>query len=250
MRVFDRQDKRQRDQVSHALDLCLSNATSGYVSLAISSIRRSYSLMRSFSDSTSRNSGSRPRTFVVSNDGETVTDQFAGWKASWRRLTKGPPGSHALSGSWQSLKMESTSDKNPLITYKLEGSTITMSRPTGQSYRAPLDGKDAPYEGDPNVIAVSVKRIDANTIEETYKFDGKAPTVARVSVSADGDSMTMTVKDLDLAQRLNSPPLDSSVAKLNRVASSPASFPYMLSGVSVSALAARNPIPIQSVNAK
>jgi hypothetical protein len=136
-------------------------------------------------------------TFVVSKDGKTVTDQFAGWKASWHRLTKGPRGSHALSGSWQPLKMESTSDKNLLITYKLEGNAMTMSRPTGQSYRAVLDGTDAPYQGDPNVIAVSVKRIGANTIEETYKFGGKAPTVARVSVSADGNLMTIKVKDLD-----------------------------------------------------
>jgi hypothetical protein len=135
-------------------------------------------------------------TFVVSNDGETVTDQFAGWKASWRRLTKGPPGSHALSGSWQPLKMDSTSDKDLLITYKIEGNTITMSRPTGQSYRAPLDGTDAPFRGDPFVIAVSVKRIDASTIEETYKLDRKAASLARVSVSADGKSMTITVKDL------------------------------------------------------
>ena len=136
-------------------------------------------------------------TFVVSADGETVTDQFAGWKASWRRLTKGPPGSHALSGSWQPLKMESTSDKNLLITYKIEGNTVIMTRPIGQSYRAPLDGRDGSYEGDPNVISVSVKRIDANTIEETYKFNGKAASVARVSVSADGKSMTITVKDND-----------------------------------------------------
>jgi hypothetical protein len=136
-------------------------------------------------------------TFVVSADGETVTDQFAGWELTARRLAKGPPGSHALSGSWQPSKMESTSDKNLLITYKVEGDTIIMSRATGQSYRAPLDGTDAPYNGDPNVIAVSVKRIDANTIEETYKFDGKAPSVARVSVSADGKSLTFAVKDLD-----------------------------------------------------
>jgi hypothetical protein len=136
-------------------------------------------------------------TFVVSDDGDRVTDQFAGWKASWRRLQKGPPGSHALSGSWQPLKMESTSDKNLVITYRIEGDTVIMNRATGESYRAKLDGTDAHYNGDPNVIAVSVKRIDANTIEETYKFDGKRPSVARVSVGADGKSMTIVVKDLD-----------------------------------------------------
>jgi hypothetical protein len=136
-------------------------------------------------------------TFVVSDDDKTVTDQFVGWKLIARRLRKGPPGSHALSGSWQPVKMESTAGKDLLVTYKLERNILIMSRPTGQSYRAPLDGTEVPYSGDPNVIAVSVKRIDANTIEETYKFDRKAPSVARATVSADGNSMTIAVKDFD-----------------------------------------------------
>ena len=46
---------------------CLSNAVSGYVCLAIFSIRRSYSWMRSFNDSTSRNSGSNASRNPVLN---------------------------------------------------------------------------------------------------------------------------------------------------------------------------------------
>ena len=135
-------------------------------------------------------------TFTVSADGKTATDEFASWKATMRRLENGAPGSHALSGSWQPIKMESTSDKELLTTYKLEGDTLIMTRPTGQSYRAKLDGTDAPYIGEPRFDTVSVKGIDANTIEETDKFRGKILVVLRIIVNADGKTMAIAVNDL------------------------------------------------------
>jgi hypothetical protein len=70
-----------------------------------------------------------------------------------------------------------------------------MTNPTGQSYTAKLDGTDAPYKGDPGTTSVSVKRVDKTTIEESDKRDGKVIGVARMSVSADGKSMTMTYED-------------------------------------------------------
>ena len=136
-------------------------------------------------------------TFTVSADGKTATDEFANWKVTMRRLENGAPGSHALSGSWQPIKMESTSDKELLTTYKLEGDTLIMTRPTGQSYRAKLDGTDAPYNGEPRFDSVSVKRIDANTIEETDKFRGKILVFLRLIVNADGKTMAIAVNDLE-----------------------------------------------------
>jgi hypothetical protein len=135
--------------------------------------------------------------FTVSSDGSTATDEVAYWKTTMSRVAPAPPGSHALSGSWRFLKLENLSGRWLLITYKIEGNTIVMSRPTGQSYRASFDGTDAPYDGDPSITAVSVKRIDANTIEETHKFDGKVFSVLRTSVSADGKSLTISVREVD-----------------------------------------------------
>ena len=134
--------------------------------------------------------------FTVSRDGNTTTDEFANWKVSMVRVTKGPPGSHALSGSWKPLKMESISDKELLITYKIEGDTLNMSRPTGESYTAKLDGTDAPYKGDPDTNGVSVNRIDKNTIEETDKLNGKVLSIARMTVAPDAKSMTVSSKDV------------------------------------------------------
>lgn len=136
-------------------------------------------------------------TFAVTADGKTATDEFANWRVTMSRLAKAPLGSHVLSGSWRPIKLESTSDKELLTTYKLEGDTLVMTRPTGQSYRARLDGADAPYNGEPRFDTVSVKRIDANSIEETDKFSGKILTVLRMTVSADGKTMTIAVKDLE-----------------------------------------------------
>ena len=134
--------------------------------------------------------------FTVSPDGKTVTDEFGNWKLIMSRIEKAPTGAHELSGSWQPLKMESISDKELLVTYKLEGEYFSMSRPTGQSYSAKLNGADAPYKGDSDTNGVALKRIDTNTVEETAKLNGKAVSVTRLTVAPDGKSMTVSVKDL------------------------------------------------------
>jgi hypothetical protein len=135
--------------------------------------------------------------FTVSADGTTATDEFANWKLTMTRVVKGPAGSHALSGTWRPVKMESTSDVGLLITYRLEGETLIMNRPTGLSYKAKLDGTVAPYEGDPDKHRVSVRRVEANTIEETDELNGKPTSVMRMTVAADGKSMTIVVNDLE-----------------------------------------------------
>jgi hypothetical protein len=135
--------------------------------------------------------------FTVSVDGNTATDEFANWKMTMTRVAMGPAGSHALSGTWRQVKMESVSDLGLLIIYKLEGETLTMSRPTGLSYKAKLDGTVVPYEGDPDKHGVSVRRVDANTIEETNELNGKPTSVVRMKVAADGKSMTIVVNELE-----------------------------------------------------
>ncbi len=135
--------------------------------------------------------------FTASPDGKTVTDEFANWKVTMIRVAKGPTGSHALSGSWRPVKMESVSDAGLLISYKLEGNTLTMSRPTGLGYKAKLDGTVAPYEGDPEKHGVSVRRVDANTFEETDELNGKPTSVVRMTVAADGKSMTIVERNIE-----------------------------------------------------
>lgn len=135
--------------------------------------------------------------FTVSPDGKTCTDEFASWKATMIRVAKGPAGSHALSGSWRDVKMESVSDAGLLISYKVEGDTLTMSRPTGLRYKAKLDGTVAPVEGDPEKHGVSVRRVDANAFEETDELNGKPTSVVRMTAAADGKSMTIVERNIE-----------------------------------------------------
>ena len=132
--------------------------------------------------------------FEFTDSSATNADPVTG-KGEETRVAKGPAGSHAISGSWQATKMDSVSDNGLSITYKVEGDRLTMTTPTGQSYTAKLDGTEVPYKGDPGTTSVSVKRLDKNTIEETDKRDGKVTAVERITVAADGRSITVTVDD-------------------------------------------------------
>jgi len=72
---------------------------------------------------------------------------------------------------------------------------LTMSNQTGQSYTAKLDGTEAPYKGDPGTTSVSVKKTGPNGIDETDKRDGKVISIAHMTVSADGKTLTFAVED-------------------------------------------------------
>ena len=93
-------------------------------------------------------------------------------------------------------KFDTISDNAIVMTLKVDGDTLHMSNPTGQSYVAKLDGTDAPYKGDPGVSSVSVKWIDKTTIEETDKRDGKPISTGQFTVMSDGKTMNITGHNL------------------------------------------------------
>jgi hypothetical protein len=106
------------------------------------------------------------------------------------RVEKGAPGSHATSGAW-TPKSVNASENGLTITLKSTGDGLSLSTPSGFSYTAKFDGKDYPPKGDPSVDMVSLKRVDANTFEESDKRDGKVTDVTRFTVSADGRSLNV-----------------------------------------------------------
>jgi hypothetical protein len=81
-----------------------------------------------------------------------------------------------------------------IFTYTGGGDSLSYSTPTGQSYAAKLDGNDVPYVGDPGTTSVSLKRI-GDSIEETDKRDGKVISVSKMTVAANGKTMTILVDD-------------------------------------------------------
>jgi hypothetical protein len=90
----------------------------------------------------------------------------------------------------KSLTVVVESDEN---NYKLEATgTDAEGKPTHVQYSAKFDGKDYPVTGMTNADTVSVKRIDANTVESVQKKDGKVVMTVTSKVSDDGKTRTST----------------------------------------------------------
>jgi len=100
-----------------------------------------------------------------------------------------PAGVHKTSGSWKITKVQE-SENGLTATYKTNGDELTMSDPTGIGFSAKLDGTDASVNGSYSRDTVSVKKIDAHTIEETDKRGSTVVGVSKLTVSADGKKLT------------------------------------------------------------
>ena len=74
-------------------------------------------------------------------------------------------------------------------------------RPTGIDYTATADGKDMPVKGAPAYDTTAMKRVDANTTEQTRKKEGKVVQTVTRKVSGDGKTMTVTTRGKDEAGR-------------------------------------------------
>jgi hypothetical protein len=69
--------------------------------------------------------------------------------------------------------------------------------PTSIDYTATFDGKDSPVIGAPAYDTTSLKRINANTSEQTRKKEGKTVQTVTRKISADGKTMTVTTRGKD-----------------------------------------------------
>ena len=111
----------------------------------------------------------------------------------------------ALSGTWKmnpakskyspgpapkSLTVVIKSDENE---YTVEANGVDAEgKPTHVAYSAKFDGKDYPATGIPNADTVSVKRIDASTVQTTQKKGGQLIMTVTTKVSKDGKTRTST----------------------------------------------------------
>ncbi|MFL6725223.1 MAG: hypothetical protein ACJ8FS_01760 [Sphingomicrobium sp.] len=138
--------------------------------------------------------------YSVSGDGNTLTISFndmSGTKPVTgsfveTRAAPAPVGAHAVSGSWKQNKLSNVSDEGLTITFRLDGDTLHMSTPNGQSYDAKLDGTETPIKGDIGGTTASVKKLADNSYQETDKRGGKVTDVITLTVGADG---TLNAKD-------------------------------------------------------
>jgi hypothetical protein len=143
---------------------------------------------------------------VVSADGNTLTTSFSDASNTnggspvtgtsiEKRISKGPAGSHLVSGSWQQEKLQNVSDNGLVWNYKVVGDKVIMTNPTGQSYSATLNGPDAPMKGDPGVTSVSVKMLGDHVLQEIDKRNGKVVFIFTFTVSSDNKTAKAHVED-------------------------------------------------------
>jgi len=145
----------------------------------------------------------RERLQSVSADGKTLNVQRVEYPPeggpvkiaiSHSRVGAPPPEAHAVSGVWRVVKLDVQSDNGKLFTLQSTGDGMTMSSPTGEGYSAKFDGAPVPWRNDPDGGTIAIRKIDANTYEETYAVKGKPVEIHRVMVK--GNALTIEATDL------------------------------------------------------
>ncbi len=91
------------------------------------------------------------------------------------------------------LKFEATKDGIKLTSDGVNAG----GKPTHGEYVSKFDGQDVPWTGNPDADMASPKRIDDNSYENTWKKGGKATITAKVVVSEDGKTLTVTQNGTD-----------------------------------------------------
>ncbi len=142
-------------------------------------------------------------TATVSGDGKLTTIKTTTYpmngggpqdsSMTLKRVGMLPGGVHATSGNWVPLKFTDT-EADLSFTFKSNGDELTMTDPTGDNYTAKFDGNDYPYKSY-GANGVTLKKIDAHTIVETDKRDGKVISEQKMTVSPNGKTMTLVAHD-------------------------------------------------------
>ncbi len=142
---------------------------------------------------------------VASADGKTMTVEYktmplgsgeaATGKTLYKRIDKEPPGTHALTGTWQIAKFDSYSDSAMTVSYHSHKDFMNWSSPTGESYSAKMDGSEAVMKGDSGATHITVKMSAPNVLEETVLYKGTVVGTTKTTVDATGKSATVEWTD-------------------------------------------------------
>ncbi len=123
---------------------------------------------------------------ILSASAALAADNWLGtWKLNAAKSKGGP--------KVQMLKFEATKDGIKLTSDGVNSD----GKATHGWYVSKFDGKDVPWEGNPDADMASPKKIDDNNYENTWKKGGKVSIVAKVGVSKDGKTLTVTQTGTD-----------------------------------------------------
>jgi len=138
--------------------------------------------------------------WTISDDGQTFTtmdenmrpDGSTGRVESTLKRTEGTSG---LAGTWESASVKVMSPLSmEMKRWQTDGySYVVPAYKTHLNFK--LDGKDYTPTGPriPKGMTVSASKADDQTIELTYKLNGKTVETDRYALSADGKTLTETI---------------------------------------------------------
>jgi hypothetical protein len=114
------------------------------------------------------------------------------WVGTWKlNAAKSELGSGAIRA--QTLKFEATAAGIKLTSDGTDG----QGKPMHGGYTSKFDGKDVPWSGNPMADTAAPKRIDDNSYENVWKKGGKTTVTAKITVSNDGKTLTVTQDGTD-----------------------------------------------------
>jgi hypothetical protein len=122
------------------------------------------------------------------------TAAFAGenWVGTWKlNAAKSKLGAVAVRA--QTLMFEAT----PAGIKLTSDGTDAQGKPMHGGYTSKFDGKDVPWAGNPMADTACAKKVDDSAYENVWKKGGKAVVTAKVAVSKDGKTLTITQTGTD-----------------------------------------------------
>jgi hypothetical protein len=142
----------------------------------------------------------RETTMRVSADGRTATyvsldrrrgiDGLLRTEYVARRSAAGPPGSHAVSGTWQGVRYVTVPAQLRTSCFEESGDGLTYRSGTGYSYTARFGEDPVPIAGPYNgSLNVSIERVSPLRIVETRRQEGRLVQVRTYTLSRNGRTL-------------------------------------------------------------
>ena len=141
-------------------------------------------------------------TWTLSGDGKTLAVKGSnvkpdGTNADFEAAVKRVGSGSGWAGTWESTDVKISSPDEYIIS-SYQGDGLSFSTPAYKEVlNMKLDGKDYPATG-PNVppgATSSGKRVNASTLEITEKIKDKVMDHVAYQVSADGNTLTLTIHE-------------------------------------------------------
>ena len=137
--------------------------------------------------------------WTLSKDGTSLTDHFTAFRPSGDIYSldyvyKRTEGGSGFAGTWESASEQVNSAYVVEVkTYEGDGLSFINSGGAGTK-NVKFDGKDYANAGAVvDGVACSARRVNERTVEMTDKISGRVVDMQEISVSDDGNTLTMTV---------------------------------------------------------